>query len=66
MNPKIIGIPYGIKWEKKEIVQKYSHIINLTNVSANKNIKLNLSLNNEKERSIQNFGNFLKIKNQKE
>ena len=55
MNPKIIGIPYSIKWEKKEIVQKYSHLLNLTNVSANKNIKLNLSLNNEKESSIQNL-----------
>ena len=55
MIPKIIGIPYSIKWEKKEIVQKYSHLLNLTNVSANKNIKLNLSLNNEKERSIQNL-----------
>ena len=54
MIPKIIGIPYSIKWEKKEIVQKYSHLLNLTNVSANKNIKLNLSLNNEKERPIQN------------
>ena len=28
---------------KKEIIQKYFSIINLTNASANKNYKLNLS-----------------------
>ena len=37
---------------KKEIIQKYSYILNLTNVSANKNVKLNLILNNKKEITI--------------
>ena len=56
MVPKLVGIPYDIKWEKKKIIQNYnySHLLTLENVPENKeNVKLNLSLYDEK--SIQNL-----------